>query len=342
MNLKDQFKNLKLEAEKELSFLKDEKTWERLRVEYLGRKGKLTALMNELGAVAEAEKPALGQFANTVKAELKRAFETARHSVREGTSEASFDSTIPGTNFPLGHSHPITAMRNEVADIFRSLNFTVLEGNELENEWYNFEALNIPPTHPARDIQDTFFVKGGESKRGKRVMRTHTSNMQIRVMENHAPPLRAVVIGRVFRNEATDASHQHTFHQVEGFVVDKNISVANLVYTLKTMLSGIFKKDVKVRLRPSYFPFVEPGFELDFACVNCEGRGCSVCKRTGWVEMLGCGMIHPNVFKAAGYPKGAYTGFAFGMGLDRLVMMRHGIDDVRHFLGSDMRFLEQF
>ncbi|MBI2427024.1 MAG: phenylalanine--tRNA ligase subunit alpha [Candidatus Kerfeldbacteria bacterium] len=343
MTLKDQFEQLKKDAEAELAFLKDEKTWEHVRTEYLGRKGKLADLMKELKSAAEQEKPFLGEMANRAKRELTDAFEKARRNVTGKRNEhAAFDVTLPGATFSTGHEHPLTTMQSEVADIFRSLNFSVVEGVELEDEWHNFEALNIPSTHPARDIQDTFFVKGDAGEKGRRVMRTHTSNMQIRVMETYTPPIRAVVIGRVFRNEATDASHQHSFHQVEGFVVDEHISIANLVHTLQAMLSGVFQKQVTVRLRPSYFPFVEPGFELDFACVNCNGRGCSVCKRSGWVEMLGCGMIHPNVFKAVGYPRGTYTGFAFGMGLERLAMMRYGIDDIRHFLGGDIRFLQQF
>ena len=233
-------------------------------------------------------------------------------------------------------------MREKVVDIFYSMGFDILQGHELETDYYNFEALNIPSGHPARDMWDTFYIKQKILKKYKPLLRTHTSAMQVRVMEKSKPPLKICVIGKCFRHEATDVSHEHTLYQIEGFVVDKKISVANLIYTLQEFLNILFKQDVKIRVRPSYFPFTEPSFEIDFSCLKCNGRGCSICSNTGWVEILGCGMIHPNVFKAAGYAKGVYTGFAFGIGLDRLVMMKHKIDDIRWFHSSDLRFLHQF
>jgi phenylalanyl-tRNA synthetase alpha chain len=238
-------------------------------------------------------------------------------------------------------------MRNEVRNIFGSMGFELHEGNELTNLYYNFLSLNFPENHPAMDSYDTFYIKDPSQKKEpalkeRLVMRAHTSNMQVKIMENKKPPLRVIVPGRCFRNERTDVSHEHTFYQMEGFLVDESVSIANLIYIQKTFLSKIFGKEVKVRLRPGYFPFVEPGFELDSSCVFCEGKGCRVCKGTGWVELIPCGMIHPKVFESAGYPKGKYTGFAFGMGLNRLVMLKYGIEDNRLLMSGDLRFINQF
>ncbi|MFA6475485.1 MAG: phenylalanine--tRNA ligase subunit alpha [Patescibacteria group bacterium] len=252
------------------------------------------------------------------------------------------DQSLPGEAIKLGQLHPLRLVQNELVDVFRSMSFAVYEGNERETEDYCFEFLNIPKTHPARDLQDTFYLDTNRPDGLKEVMRTHTSNMQVRLMQKLTPPLRVVVPGRVFRNEAIDASHEHTFYQMEGFVVDKDISIANLTYMLKLAMSKLLNSDIKVRLRPGYFPYVEPGFEADCSCVACAGKGCAVCKHTGWVEMLGCGMIHPKVFAAAGYKPGQYTGFAFGMGIDRLAMMKYGIKDIRYFMNNDLRFLSQF
>jgi phenylalanyl-tRNA synthetase alpha chain len=250
--------------------------------------------------------------------------------------EEFIDITEPGKSRPAGHLHPISQMRFELEDIFTSMGFTIQTGPEVETEYYNFEALNIPRDHPARDIQDTIWTADGN------VLRTHTSSVQIRTMERLKPPIRAISIGRVFRYEETDASHEHTFYQVEGLMVDRNISVANLIAVMRTMLRAVFQRDVKIRLRPGYFPFVEPGFELDMSCLLCSGRGCQVCKYTGWNEMLGCGMVHPNVLRAGNVDPERFSGFAFGLGLDRLVMMRYQIDDIRLFHSGDLRFLEQF
>ncbi|MFW6139706.1 MAG: phenylalanine--tRNA ligase subunit alpha, partial [Spirochaetota bacterium] len=232
--------------------------------------------------------------------------------------------------------HPITRMRMEVEDIFASMGFMIAAGPEVELDYYNFEALNIPQDHPARDMQDTIWTREGA------LLRTHTSSVQIRTMEKFRPPIRAIAPGRVFRYEQTDASHEHTFYQVEGLMIDKGISVSNLIAVMKTMLNQVFRQEVKVRLRPGYFPFVEPGFELDINCVLCGGRGCPVCKHSGWLELLPCGLVHPNVLRYGGIDPQEYSGFAFGMGLDRLVMMRYRIDDIRLFHSGDLRFIEQF
>jgi phenylalanyl-tRNA synthetase alpha chain len=235
-----------------------------------------------------------------------------------------------------GSIHPITQIQTEIEQLFVSLGFTVLDGPEVETEYNNFDALNIPPDHPARDMQDTFWLSDGH------LLRTHTSPVQIRGMKTLGPPLRMIAPGRVFRNEEVDASHEHTFYQLEGMMIDRDVSVGNLIYFMKTLLSAVFGREVTVRLRPGYFPFVEPGFELDIQCLICGGPGCPVCKQSGWVELLPCGLVHPNVLKMAGIDSEVWSGFAFGLGLTRLVMMRYGIDDIRWLQSGDLRFARQF
>lgn len=307
---------------------------------YLGRKGELREFIDKLKNLAKEEKVKAGQLINEIKKELEAEISSRKNQLANLQTDKfeTIDVTLPGKKPEYGHLHPHTQMKYRVAEIFHSMGFEVLDGPEMETDYYNFESLNIPKDHPARDVQDTFFIKD----RPDLVMRTQTSAMQVRVMEKRKPPLRVIVPGRCFRHEATDASHEHTFYQVEGFVVDKEISVANLIYTLKSFLSALFKKEIEVRLRPGYFPFVEPGFELDFRCIFCQGKGCSVCQQSGWIELIPCGMIHPKVFEYAGYPKGKYTGFAFGAGLDRIVMLYHKINDIRLFHSGDLRFIKQF
>jgi phenylalanyl-tRNA synthetase alpha chain len=246
------------------------------------------------------------------------------------------DLTLPAPGPRRGHLHPITRIQRELEELFVSLGFTVLDGPEVETEYYNFDALNIPQDHPARDMQDTFWLDGGN------LLRTHTSPVQVRGMERLGPPLRMIAPGRAFRNESVDASHEHTFYQLEGMMVDRDVSVAHLLYFMKTLLTAIFEREVTVRLRPGYFPFVEPGFELDIECLICGGSGCPVCKQSGWVELLPCGLVNPKVLRTSGIDPEEWNGFAFGLGLTRLVMMRYGIDDIRHLQGGDLRFLEQF
>lgn len=305
-----------------------------------GRKhGELSALLRELKHVQDLnDKKQIGEQANTIKQELQVAYDKQVTSITKQSSSLSnlhsnFDITLPGIAPNIGHVHPLRQVQNELVEIFYSMGFSVYEGNELENERYCFEYLNIPPSHPARDLQDTFYVDSasGSASQEPQVLRTHTSNMQVRIMEKYTPPLRVIVPGRVFRNEAIDSSHEHTFYQMEGFVVDEHITIANLTYVLKEAMSKILQRDVKLRLRPGYFPYVEPGFEAD----------CST-EDSGWLEMLGCGMIHPKVFESAGYDPGKYTGFAFGMGINRLAMLKYGIKDIRHFMSGDKRVLGQF
>lgn len=347
--MQEQIEKIRQQALSDIGRCQSEKELEQIRFKYLGRKdGQLTAVLRSLSELPEEQRQAIGSLANKTQAEVEKALQKKKAKISSvgATQTGHFDVTVPGVKPAIGHLHPLTRIRLEVQEIFKSMGFMAREGNELTDLYYNFLSLNFPDNHPAMDSYDTFFIKEDPKKKIKleerRVMRAHTSNMQVRIMEQNKPPLKVIVPGRCFRHEATDASHEHTFHQIEGFVVDENISIANLVYTQKVLLSKIFGQEVKVRLRPGYFPFVEPGFELDCSCIICGGKGCSVCKRTGWVELIPCGMIHPQVLESAGYPKGKYTGFAFGMGWSRLAMMKYEIDDIRLFMGSDMRFLQQF
>ncbi len=309
---------------------------------HLGRKGTLTSLLRQIGSLPPEERGRFGQLANERKREVTDRIEERRRELAAGRlgGMRDFDPTTPGPRPPLGHRHPVLAMRREIEDIFVSMGFLVVDGPEVETEHYNFEALNIPSYHPARDMQDTFWVDAGPDRHW--VLRTHTSPMQVRAMERFGVPLRTIVPGRVYRNETLDASHESTFHQVEGLLVDVGVSVAHLKGTMAAFLGRLFGRDVEVRLRPHYFPFVEPGFELDFKCALCAGAGCSVCKGTGWIELLGCGMVHPRVLAAGGADPERYSGFAFGVGVERLAMMRHSIEDIRHFHAGALRFFEQF
>lgn len=290
-------------------------------------RGVVGATANELKKLAEAE----------LVAQSERAAQLALAAERKG---ANFDATLPPARVERGALHPIVAVTRELEDLFTSMGWTVLDGPEVETEEFNFDALNIQPDHPARETMDTFWVSTPPGA-PRLVMRTHTSPVQVRAMKRLQPPFRAIVPGKVFRNESVDASHEHTFHQMEGLVVGKGISVGHLIGAMKTLLRGIFGREIEIRLRPGYFPFVEPGFELDARCPFCTD-GCSVCKRSTWIELLPCGMVHPNVLRAGGIDPEQWTGFAFGLGLSRLVMLRYRIDDIRHLLGGDVRFLAQF
>jgi len=314
----------------------------RIRDEALEKQKLVPELFASIPGLPPEQRKARGLEANELKrsceevlAACKAWFETA--ALASESSGAGFDATIPGTKPERGSLHPLTRVQRELEDLFTSMGYVVLDGPEVELDWYNFEALNIPRDHPARDMQDTFRC----DPQGNVVLRTHTSPGQVRAMERMKPPFRAIVPGKVFRQETTDASHEHTFHQMEGLVVGRDLSVGHLIGTMKTLLRTIFGKELEVRLRPGYFPFVEPGFELDARCPFCT-QGCSVCKRSTWVELLPCGMVHPNVLKHGGIDPEVWSGFAFGLGLSRLVMLRYGIDDVRHLLSGDLRFLEQF
>jgi phenylalanyl-tRNA synthetase alpha chain len=314
---------------------------EAVRVDAVGRKGALAEISKGMGKLPPEERKRIGVLLNAAKQQLEAALDARKREFDEAALRARLDAewvdlTLPAPGPRRGHLHPITRIQRELEDLFVSLGFTVLDGPEVETEYYNFDALNIPPDHPARDMQDTFWLDGGN------LLRTHTSPVQVRGMERLGPPLRMIAPGRVFRNESVDASHEHTFYQLEGMMIDRDVSVAHLLYFMKTLLTAIFQRDVAVRLRPGYFPFVEPGFELDIQCLICGGPGCPVCKHSGWVELLPCGLVNPNVLRISGIDPEQWGGFAFGLGLTRLVMMRYGIDDIRHLQGGDLRFLEQF
>lgn len=317
-----------------------------LKSKFIGKQGPIADVMKDLKNATPEEKRLIGSKANEIKnsiesmvAQKMQELEIAEINLNLENDKIDIsltDSVMEGGLQAAGF-HPVTTIQEEIEDIFISMGFEVLDGPHIEDEYHNFEALNIPATHPARDMQDTFWFADK-----KHLLRTHTSTIQVRGMKERKPPFRFVGPGKVFRCERTDASHEMVFHQLEGMMVGEDVSVGNLIYFMKTLLTEIFKKEVEVRLRPGFFPFVEPGFELDIKCLICGGKGCSVCKQVGWVELLPCGMVHPNVLKAGGIDPEKYNGFAFGLGLDRLVMMRYGIDDIRHLHGADLRFNSQF
>jgi phenylalanyl-tRNA synthetase alpha chain len=310
--------------------------------DFVGKSGSVSELLAAIPTLSAEDRPVVGKGANLLKRDIvaelgRRQTEMEVAAIDAQRSGADFDASLPPAGQRRGSLHPLTLVRREVEAIFVSMGYEVLDGPEVELDYYNFQALNSPADHPAREMQDTFYCDSG----GKLVMRTQTSPVQIRAMERLKPPFRVLVPGRVFRNEEPDATHEHTFHQVEGLVVGENITVGHLAGVLKGFLRQLFQKDIEVRLRPGYFPFVEPGFELDVRCPFCT-EGCRTCKNTRWIEFCGCGMVHPKVLEAGGIDPEAWTGFAFGFGLDRLVMLRYGIDDLRHFMAGDLRFLEQF
>ncbi|MBT3583372.1 MAG: phenylalanine--tRNA ligase subunit alpha [Halobacteriovoraceae bacterium] len=323
-----------------------------LKSEYLGKKGPISDILKGLKNATVEERKDLGPKANQIKNEIqeltvkKLAF-IETEAINQKLASEKIDTSLLNSVMVHGQEHggfhPITKIQQEIEDIFLSMGFGILDGPHIEDEFHNFEALNVPSDHPARDMQDTFWLQGSETPEGERhLLRTHTSCVQVHGMLANKPPFKFIAPGKVFRCERTDASHESVFHQLEGMLVGKDISVGNLIYFMKTLLSEIFKKEVEVRLRPGFFPFVEPGFELDIRCLICNGKGCSVCKQVGWVELLPCGMVHPNVLKAGNIDPNEWNGFAFGLGLDRLVMMRYGIDDIRHLQSGDVRFVSQF
>ncbi len=316
-----------------------------------GPKGEVLELVRSVTSLPKEERPAFGKAANALKQEVEQALgarreQFAKSALTKELDATDFDPTEPGSRVVRGALHPITIVQNELVDLFTSMGFQWEDGPEVESEYFNFDALNIPGDHPARESQDTFWLAEHPGL-GRNLLRTHTSPVQVRTMQRSTkhgfhPPLKVIVPGRCFRSETVDKSHEHTFYQMEGLVVDRGISTANLIHTMKTCLRVILERDVQVRLRPGFFPFVEPGFELDVNCPFCKGQGCSVCKQSGWIEILPCGMVHPNVLTQGGIDPEEYTGFAFGMGLQRVVMLRYGIDDIRQFMGGDLRFLQQF
>ena len=330
---------LQAEAETKLSTLENQKDLEELRVRYLGRKGLFTGLLRQLGQVSAEDRPRLGKLANQIKEELDLKF-TARKSELTGSEiaegEIREDLSLPGRITPFGRLHPVTQIMDEVCSVFVDLGFAVAEGPDVELDYYNFEALNIPKHHPARDMHDTFYINDSI------LLRTHTSPMQIRAMEKERPPLRIIAPGKVYRCDS-DITHTPMFHQVEGFLVDHKVSFADLKGVLTVFCQKMFdQSDIRLRFRPSFFPFTEPSAEVDIGCVICRGDGCRVCKQTGWLEILGAGMIDPEVLKMVDYDPEEFSGFAFGLGIERIAMLRYGIDDIRLFYENDLRFLNQF
>jgi len=343
--LESKLTGLQEQAASALDQAPDAEALEAVRVDILGRKGQLATLTTQIGKsmgkIPPEERATLGKLMNAVKKDLEARYEARkaafeRAALDERLKAEWLDLTLPAPGTRPGALHPLTQIQRELEEYFTSVGFAVLDGPEVEDEWHNFDALNIPATHPARDTQDTFFVEGGL------LLRTHTSPVQVRAMEKFGAPLRMVAPGRVFRNEEVDASHEHTFYQLEGMMIDKDVSIGHMLYFMKGLLSAIFHRNATVRLRPGFFPFVEPGFELDIKCLICDGEGCPVCKQSGWVELLPCGLVHPNVLRSGGIDPEQWNGFAFGLGLTRLVMMRYAIDDIRHLASGDLRFLRQF
>ncbi|HEX5773171.1 MAG TPA: phenylalanine--tRNA ligase subunit alpha [Geomobilimonas sp.] len=338
--MKDKLEALLQQATSDLAQAGSEDAVQELRVRYLGKKGELTAVMKGIGALSPEERPLIGQVVNTVRDRLEELLAATQATVRSRNKSLRLQSerldvTMPGRRRPTGTRHPVTLVTEEIADIFAGLGFQVAEGPEIENDYYNFEALNFPKDHPARDMQDTFFVDDNV------LLRTHTSPVQIRTMLKHAPPVRIIAPGTVYRCDS-DATHSPMFHQVEGLMVDKGITFGDLKGILTIFVKQLFGAGIGVRLRPSFFPFTEPSAEVDIACVICKGKGCRVCKNTGWLEILGAGMVDPEVFRHVQYDPEAISGFAFGMGIERIAMLKYGISDMRLLFENDLRFLRQF
>lgn len=342
-DLIDRIGRLEEQSVQQIFAIKSKQELEELRVGLLGKKGELTEILKNLKDLSVEDRKVLGQKANALKdritgilAEKEQALDL-KQAQQLIKSTVNFDITLPGNGNPSGSLSPITIVQKEIEQIFIGMGFTVVDGPEVEDDYYNFEALNIPKHHPARDMQDTYWLENGQ------LLRTQTSACQVRAMQKFGAPLRIIAPGRCFRNESIDASHENTFFQLEGMMVDKNVSIANLIYMMKLLLTKVFNRDdLKVRLRPGFFPFVEPGFELDLNCMICGGAGCPTCKHSGWVEILPCGMIHPIVLRYGKIDPEQYTGFAFGLGLTRLAMMKYGISDIRVVNSGDLRMLRQF
>ncbi|HEY4744604.1 MAG TPA: phenylalanine--tRNA ligase subunit alpha [Desulfuromonadaceae bacterium] len=338
--MREQLERLKQEALRAINGAFGEDALQEVRVRFLGRKGELTALMKGLGALSAEERPAVGQLVNSVRDEIETSLEAAQQTAREGAiaerlQSERIDVTLPGRRSAIGGKHPITLVVEEVCDIFAGLGFSVAEGPEIEHDWYNFEALNFPPEHPARDMQDTFFVENNL------LLRTHTSPVQVRTMLKQKPPVRIIAPGTVYRCDS-DATHSPMFHQIEGLMVDKGVTFGDLKGILTVFTNQLFGQKTGVRLRPSFFPFTEPSAEVDIACVICSGKGCRVCKNSGWLEILGAGMVDPEVYRHVNYDAEAISGFAFGMGIERIAMLKYGISDMRLLFENDVRFLRQF
>ena len=338
--MEHELQNLEREARQELAAITATSQLEDFRIRFLGRKSRFSTILRQLGSASDEDRPRLGQLANTIKKEIERLYEQRQEAIRQSAStadetEARLDLSLPGRVAEIGRLHPVTQIMQEICVIFENLGFSVAEGPDVEQDYYNFEALNIPAHHPARDMHDTFYVSDSI------LLRTHTSPMQARIMETRQPPLRVIAPGKVYRCDS-DITHTPMFHQVEGFLVDKHVSFADLKGVLTVFTQKMFERDLALRFRPSFFPFTEPSAEVDIACVICGGEGCRVCKKSGWLEILGSGMIDPEVFRMVGYDPEVYSGFAFGLGVERIAMLKYGIDDIRLYYENDQRFLSQF
>ncbi|MBI5683291.1 MAG: phenylalanine--tRNA ligase subunit alpha [Deltaproteobacteria bacterium] len=338
--MRERLKKLEDEALKDIELAADKENLLSIKTRYLGRKGKVVLFIKEISNLPLDERPAIGNLANSVKSKIEEKINLLLDAVLKQKKltkllQEGIDVSLPGRHLPVGHIHPVTRVTEEIKEVFADMGFLIAEGPEIETDYYNFEALNIPKDHPARDMQDTFYI--GDDL----LLRTHTSPVQIRVMEKQRPPLKVIAPGTVYRRDS-DITHTPMFHQVEGFMVDEGITFGDLKGVLTVFLHKIFNEDAAIRFRPSFFPFTEPSAEVDIQCVMCKGNGCRVCKMSGWLEILGAGMIHPEVFKAVNYDYEKYSGFAFGLGIERIAMLKFGIDDIRLFFENDVRFLRQF
>lgn len=339
--MKEQLEKIREQALSEISDSCDVKSLDALKVKYLGKKGELTAILKQMGKLSAEERPVMGQLANKVREDIDSAIEEKGASLKEKEKQErilseKIDVTMPGKVHTIGRMHPLNIVMREIEEIFLGMGFEIADGPEVEYDYYNFEALNLPPNHPARDTQDTFYITDNI------LLRTQTSSVQVHVMENKKPPIRIISPGKVYRSDAIDATHSAVFHQIEGLVVDKGITMGDLTGTLEMLMKRLYGDDCKIRLRPHHFPFTEPSAEVDVMCFNCKGEGCKVCKGEGYIELLGAGMVHPKVLENCGIDSTVYSGFAFGLGLERVVMRRYAINDMRLLFENDLRFLEQF
>lgn len=339
--MKEQLNNIRIQAENELSATSNIQELENIRVKYLGKKGELTSVLRGMGGLTPEERPVIGQLANDVREIIESKIESAKAQLTkkeraQKLQSEVIDISMPGKRKYLGKKHPLSIVLDEIKDVFIGMGYEIAEGPEVEKDYYNFEALNIPKNHPARDVQDTFYINENV------VLRTQTSPVQIRVMENKKPPIKIICPGKVYRSDAVDATHSPIFHQVEGLVVDKGVTMGDLIGTLRVFAKSLFGEKTDIRLRPHHFPFTEPSAEVDVSCWTCGGKGCRVCKNEGWIEILGAGMVHPKVLETCGIDPEVYSGFAFGLGVERTAMGRFNIDDLRLLYENDMRFLNQF
>ncbi|MBR6338299.1 MAG: phenylalanine--tRNA ligase subunit alpha [Ruminococcus sp.] len=339
--MKEQLLKLEEQAKEQLAKALDSKGLEEMRVKFLGKKGEITAILKQMGGLSAEERPVIGQLANKVRADIENAIQEKQNAIKRELAqkrliEETIDVTMPGNKIKTGHAHPLDATLEEVEQVFLGMGFDIVEGPEVETDHYCFEALNMPKTHPARDTQDTFYINENV------VLRTQTSSVQIRTMEQRKPPIRIISPGRVYRSDTVDATHSPLFHQIEGLVIDKGVTMADLKGTLELLMKRLYGEETQVRFRPHHFPYTEPSAEVDLMCFNCKGAGCSMCKQEGWIELLGAGMVHPKVLEGCGIDPEVYSGFAFGIGLERIAMGRYKVNDMRLLYENDVRFLSQF